>query len=368
MKVPFVDLKAQYLLYKKEIDQAIFDVLDKTQFIGGKDLDDFSLNLSSLLNVKHSLPVANGTDAIYIALKMLGIKSGDEVITSAHTWISSAETISQVGARPVFVDTNQYYCLDEEKIESAISDKTKAILPVHLYGHAADMDAINNIASKYNLYVIEDCAQAILTQWEGKLVGSFGDAGTISFFPGKNLGAYGDAGGIITNNTSLFYNMKKFANHGSLEKHAHEIEGINSRMDNLQAAILNVKIKYLNSWIEKRREAAEEYLNQLQDIDDISLPKCHKSCHHTYHLFVIKTKERDELAKFLNDEGISTGVHYPKSLPQLDCYKYLNPDLSKYPNSINSCQTILSIPIFPEITIDQINYVVKSIKKFFSKT
>ena len=367
MIIPFVDLKKQYLNIKSEIDQTIFEVIENTDFIGGSHVDNFSKNLSNLLRVDYSLPVANGTDALYISLKMLGLNKGDEVITSAHSWISSSEAITQAGGTPVFVDTNENYCIDADLIEASISENTKGIIPVHLYGHASNMQKICQIAKKYNLFIVEDCAQAILTKWDNQFVGTFGNVGTISFFPGKNLGAYGDAGGIITSNEQLFLDMKRYANHGSLKKHMHEIEGINSRLDSLQAAILNIKIKYLEEWIEKRNIAASSYSKLLSDVEEISVPITDDRCEHTFHLYVIKTNYRNELQSYLSANGISSGIHYPKALPELDCYKYLNPNLSNFPNAISNCASILSLPLFPEITYDQIQYVVKNIKDFFSK-
>ena len=221
------------------------------------------------------------------------------------------------------------------------------------------------IAKKYKLVVIEDCAQAILTKWKDKFVGSYGDAGTISFFPGKNLGAYGDAGGIVTRSSRNSRNFSMFANHGGLKKHDHKIEGINSRMDNIQAGILNVKIKYIKDWIEKRRKAAKLYSHFLSDLDSIELPLEHENCYHSYHLFVIKTKKRNQLINHLSDNGVSTGIHYPKPLPLLDCYKTRGYTKSDFPNSYANSKQILSLPLFPEITEKQIEYVSKKLEKFF---
>jgi dTDP-4-amino-4,6-dideoxygalactose transaminase len=364
--IPFVDLKSQYLSIKPEIDGAIKKMIENTSFIGGEEVINFSEALSKLLNIKHSVTVANGTDAIYIALKMLGIGEGDEVITTAHSWISTSETISQTGAKPIFVDTNKYFCIDVDLIESKITKRTKAIIPVHLYGNSCDMFKINQIAKKHNLFVVEDCAQAILTKFNNKNVGTIGDAGTISFFPGKNLGAFGDAGAIITNQSLLAKNMKMYANHGGLVKHQHEIEGINSRMDALQAAILNVKIKYIEDWIYKRRQAAEMYNYYLKDVQEILLPQVQPHAEHSYHLYVIKTKKRKALINLLQSKKISTGIHYPKPLPLLNCYKSHKIDLSEFPNSIKDAKQILSLPIFPEISEKQIRYISNAIKSFYA--
>ncbi|MDA8709139.1 DegT/DnrJ/EryC1/StrS family aminotransferase [Gammaproteobacteria bacterium] len=365
--IPFVDLKSQYLSIKPEIDNAIKKIIESTSFIGGAELDKFSEALSTLLNIKHSVTVANGTDAIYIALKMLGIGEGDEVITTAHSWISTSETISQTGAKPIFVDTNEFFCINTDLIESRINKNTKAIIPVHLYGNSCEMSKINQLAKKYNLFVVEDCAQAILTKYKNKYVGTMGDAGTISFFPGKNLGAYGDAGAIITNKSMLAKRMKMFANHGGLVKHQHEIEGINSRMDSLQAAILNVKIKYIKTWISKRRQAADMYNYYLKDLHEVSLPLVQPHAKHSYHLYVIKTKKRKALSDFLKLKKISTGIHYPSPLPALRCYRSQQIDLSEFPNSIKDAKEILSLPIFPEINEKQIQFIANAMKGFYSK-
>lgn len=365
--IPFVDLKAQYETIKDEIDSVIKDVIGNTSFIGGKGLEAFADSLARTTEAKYALPVGNGTDAIYIALKQLGIGEGDEVITTAHSWISTSETISQTGAKPIFVDTNKFYCIDETLIEQKINTKTKAIVPVHLYGHPCDMTKVCEIAKKHNLYVVEDCAQSILTKWSDINVGTFGDAGTISFFPGKNLGAYGDAGAIITNDESLFTKMKMFANHGSLVKHQHLIEGINSRMDTLQAEILNVKIKYIEKWISARRTAADIYRHNLEEVQEIYLPEVSNKAHHTYHLFVIQSKKRDDLINYLREKNISTGIHYPKALPMLECYKSHKLDLEDYPEACKNSSRILSLPIFPEIREDQIKFVSQNIKDFYRR-
>tara|TARA_B100000700_G_scaffold331602_1_gene466005 strand:+ start:18501 stop:19610 length:1110 start_codon:yes stop_codon:yes gene_type:complete len=366
--IPFVDLKSQYISLKTEIDSAIQEVVENTNFIGGKPLDKFSKKLANLLSVKHVVPVANGTDAIFIALKQLGIGPGDEVLTTAHSWISTSETISQTGAKPVFIDTNEFYCIDEKLIEEKINAKTKAIVPVHLYGHPCDMTTISKLSKKYKIFIVEDCAQAIMTKWSNKFVGTYGDAGTLSFFPGKNLGAYGDAGGIITDRKLLFKKMSMYANHGSLIKHQHKIEGLNSRMDTIQAAVLNVKIKYLKKWIKQRRKAAEIYTYYLKDIEEIKLPKERKNAFHTYHLYVIRTQKRSKLISYMNDRRISTGIHYPKALPMLDCYKSHNLSLEEFPNACDNSKTILSLPIYPEINEAQIKYVSESIKNYFKNS
>ncbi|MBN8570016.1 MAG: DegT/DnrJ/EryC1/StrS family aminotransferase, partial [Ignavibacteria bacterium] len=264
MRVPFVDLHAQYLSIKDEIDNSIQSVINDTAFIGGKYVKEFENNFADSYGVKHCIGVANGTDAIYIILKMLGIGPGDEVITAANTWISTSETITQTGAKPVFIDIDEkYYTINENLIESKITSKTKAIIPVHLYGQVCNIEKIQTICKKHNLFLIEDCAQSHFSSLENKLAGTSGIASSFSFYPGKNLGAYGDAGCIITNDDTLAKKIRMFANHGSLIKHEHDIEGINSRLDGLQAAILNTKLPHLDNWINKRIFNAQLYTKLL---------------------------------------------------------------------------------------------------------
>lgn len=366
MKIPLVNLKIQYQSIKKEIDKAIFEVINETAFIKGPFVKQFEENYAKQYDVKHCIGVANGTDAIYIALKALGVGPGDEVITVANSWISTSEAITQTGAKPVFVDIEKdYYTIDPKKIEKKITNKTKAVIPVHLFGHPANITEIKNICQKHNLFLIEDCAQAHFAQYNNQNIGTFGDIGTFSFFPGKNLGAYGDAGGIITNNDELAKKCKMFACHGALVKHEHKIEGINSRLDGLQAAILNVKLKYIQEWTEKRIKNANLYTELLNNIGDIVTPKTRPNSKHVFHLYVIRTKNRDELQKFLKEKGVATGVHYPTPLPLLPAYKYLNHSKKDFPIASKYQHKILSLPMYPELNKKQIEYIAKNIKKFF---
>ena len=368
MKIPLVDLKAQYRQIKGEIDAAIEGVLENTAFIKGKYVEEFENNYKKEFGVKHCIGVANGTDALFISLKALGIGSGDEVITVANSWISTSETISLTGAKPIFIDIDpDYYTIDVKKIEEKISSKTKAIIPVHLFGHPANMSNIMTIAKAYGLKVIEDCAQAHLAKWKDKVVGTIGDVGAFSFFPGKNLGAYGDAGGIITNNDSLAEKVRMFANHGALVKHSHKIEGINSRLDGLQASILNVKLKYLDKWTDERIKAANMYTNLLNGIEKLEIPKVDFHAKHVFHLYVIRTKQRDNLIKALNENGISTGIHYPTPLPYLDAYKYLNHSKEDFPVAMSYKDEILSLPMYPELRTDQIAKISEIIIKKLNK-
>jgi len=368
MRIPFVDLKAQYESIKAEIDSAIRSVIDKTAFVRGPFVEEFERAFSEKYGVKHCIGVANGTDAIYITLKALNIGPGDEVITVANSWISTSETITQTGAKPVFVDAEpDYYHIDPKLIESKITPRTKAIIPVHLYGQSAAIEEIKSICQKRGLFLVEDCAQSHFATLNDQFVGTFGIAGTFSFYPGKNLGAYGDGGAIITNDDHLAAFMRSFANHGSLRKHEHDIEGINSRLDGLQAAILNAKLKYIDKWNGARLRNGLAYNRILSEIPQIQIPKIRKKASHIFHLYVIKTKKRDELADHLKKDGVETGIHYPTALPFLEAYKYLNHVPTDFPVAYQNQREILSLPMYPELSEEQIHYVKESIQTFFYK-
>jgi len=365
MKVPFVDLKIQYNLLKKEIDGAIQSVIDRTAFVKGEEVFEFEKKFAELYGVKHCIGVANGTDSLYIAMKMLGIGPGDEVITVANSWISTAETIAQTGAKPVFVDIDQYSNIDVSKIREKITENTIAIIPVHLYGQPCDMDAIIKIVDEFNLYLIEDCAQAHFATYNGRKVGTFGDAGSFSFYPGKNLGAYGDAGALITNDDDLALKMRMFANHGAIVKHQHLIEGINSRLDTLQAAILNVKLPHILKWNEMRNKNAQIYDDLLDDVGDIICPPVRENVNHIFHIYAIRTQHRDALMKFLDANGIGTAIHYPVALPFMEAFGALNYRLNDFPLAAKFQDEILSLPMYPELKPEMIIYVVDKIKEFF---
>ena len=367
MKVPFVDLKAQYLSIQAEIDAAIQEIICNTAFIGGKPVNDFEAAFSELYGIDHCISVANGTDSLYIIMKMLGIGKGDEVITVANSWISSSETISQTGAKPVFVDIDpDYYSLNEQLLEAAITSKTKAIMPVHLHGQAVNMDEVMRIANKYNLPVIEDCAQSHFTEFNGKRVGTFGIAASFSFYPGKNLGAYGDAGAIITNDGALAEKCKMYARHGALKKHEHQIEGINSRLDGLQAAILSAKLPHILDWTAARIRCADTYDKLLNGISSIVTPKRRENTKHSFHLYVIRAENRDDLAQHLKACNIETAIHYPTALPNLKAYAYLGHGPDDFPVATAYQSQILSLPIYPELSRSQIEYVGDCIKSFYS--
>jgi len=365
MKIPFVDLHAQYVTIKQEIDRAIAEVIAQSAYIRGPHVDAFEEAWARTLGVKRCVSCANGTDAIYIALRGLGLKRGDEVITSAHSWISTTETITQAGGRVVFCDTHEEtFTIDPIEIERKITAATVGIVPVHLYGQAADMGAIMAIARKRNLWVIEDCAQAHLASYKGQLVGTFGNVATFSFYPGKNLGAYGDAGCVVTNDDRLADWMTTFARHGG--KGDHIMEGINSRMDGLQAAILNAKLPHLPAWTAARRRVAACYNELLEDVGDVITPTVMSDRDHVYHLYVIRTENRDALREHLSQAGISTVLNYPKALPFYPAYAYLGHVPKDFPAAYFNQSRILSLPIYPEMPEEAITHVANVISHFWS--
>ena len=366
MNIPFVDLKAQYASIKNEIDSAVKEVIDNTAFIGGSFAKKFEDAFAAFCNVRYCVGVGNGTDALFIALKSLGIGEGDEVITVANSFIATSEAVSMTGARVVFVDIDpKTYNIDINKIEEKISAKTKAIIPVHLYGQPADMEPIIQLAKKYKLKIVEDAAQAHGAEYKGKKIGSIGDMACFSFYPGKNLGAYGDAGAVVTNDGDLAIKARMFANHGRIDKYNHEKEGINSRLDGIQAAVLSTKLKYLDKWTEHRRKNAYLY-NKLLNNPMVTTPVELENVKAVYHLYVIKVpaEKRQELQNALKSHGISTGIHYPIALPELIAYKYLNHKDTDFPVASGASQQILSLPMFAELTEEQIKFIAEKINNF----
>lgn len=366
--IPFLDLNRQYNAHKEEFSTAINEVLENSSFVGGNAVKKFEQDFAQMLGVQHCVGVGNGTDAIYIALRMLGIGEGDEVITVANSWISTSETITQTGAKVVFVDSEpDQFTINPAMIEAKITSKTKAIIPVHLHGNVADLNAVVAICKKHDLKLIEDCAQAHFSQFYGRNVGTFGHAATFSFYPGKNLGAYGDAGAVVTNDTELATRIRAFTNHGAIEKYNHSMEGINSRLDTLQAAVLNVKLKYIQEWTKARRKNAELYNELLRDVPEVITPIERENSRHTYHLYVIRClKHRDDLMSFLQAKGIGCMLHYPVILPLLEAYNHLGHSPSDFPVAYANQQQILSLPMFPELREDEIRMVCSTIKEFYS--
>lgn len=367
MQVPFVDLTAQYQAHKDEFDNALAGVITRNAFIGGEPVRRFERRYAEQYGVRHCISCANGTDAIYIALRMLDIGPGDEVITTAASWISTSETISQVGATPVFVDVDEHYLIDADSLERAVTPRTKAVIPVHLYGQAANMTRIVEICATHDLRLVEDCAQAHFATWQGQRVGTFGDLATFSFYPGKNLGAWGDAGAIITNDDELAEKCRMFANHGALVKHQHVMEGINSRMDGIQAALLTAKLKHIDSWTNARQKVAAAYDNAFQTVGDLRLPSVRNGASHVYHLYVVNTGYRDELQAYLAQYDIQTGVHYPTALPLLPAYAHHRIPATAVPIAAANQNRILSLPIYPELSPEAAAYVVQTIRSFFDK-
>lgn len=363
--IPFVDLKKQYLSIKDQIDRAISDVISNSAFIGGSYVQQFEKEFAEYCGTKHCIGVGNGTDSLYIALKSLGIGVGDEVITSAFSFIATSEAITLSGAKTVFVDIDPMsYNIDVSKIEERITDRTKAIIPVHLYGRPAEMDKIKEIAVKYDLKVIEDAAQAHGAHYRDQKVGSMGDIASFSFYPGKNLGAYGDGGALVTDDDELANRARKIANHGRISKYDHEMEGVNSRLDGIQAAILTIKLNYLDKWTANRISNAETYYEHLQK-SDLQIPLNTNSVRSVFHLYVIRLQKnnRDAFRDKLSSEGIATGIHYPIALPFLKAYAYLNHKDSEFPEARRASNEVVSLPMYPELNPQQINYICDKVLK-----
>jgi len=365
IKVPFLDLKAQYELIREEISCALQDVLDNTAFAGGPFVAQFEKEFALFCQTQEAVGVGSGTDALWAAMLGLGIGPGDEVITAPNTFIATAEAISFCGAKPVFVDIDEHtYTISPSLIEAAITSRTRAILPVHLYGQPADMDPIMKIAKRDGLFVIEDACQAHGAEYKGQRTGSMGDAGCFSFYPGKNLGAYGEAGAVTTNNAELADKIRTLRDHGQRKKYYHSIIGWNARMDGFQGAVLSVKLKYLSKWNEDRNKNAKIYNELLAEVDGVMTPKKADYAKHVYHIYAIRIKKRDELIKTLAEKGISYGIHYPVPLHLQDAYKSLGYKKGDFPVAEKCAEEIVSLPMFAELTSEQIETVSNEIKYF----
>ena len=370
MKIPLVDLKAQYNVIKDEVDAAIQRVLQQGQFILGPDVRAFEEEMATYCGTKFAVGVASGTDAIRLALLACGVGPGDEVVTTPFTFVATAETVIQCGAKPVFVDINlRSYNIDPSKIEQKITARTSAILPVHLYGQPADMDPILELARKYRLKVIEDCAQALGAEYKGRKVGSIGDAGCLSFFPSKSLGAYGDGGMVVTNEPGIAETVDTLRKHGAKTSYYYTLPGFNSRLDTLQAAILSVKLKRLDSWNELRLNKAALYNQLLSEIDGIQPPFVEEFGKPSFNYYTIRLKDsrlaRDKLRKHLESRGIQTMVYYPLSLHLQDAYRTLGYGASDFPESEQAQEQVLSLPMYPELSQEQIGKIAEAIKDFF---
>ena len=391
LKVPFLDLKAQFKDIYNEVDDEITKVISNTSFVLGKAVKDFEENFAEAHEVKHCIGLSSGTDGNHIALWSLGVGPGDEVILPANTFIATAWGATLCGAKPVFVDCEgDSYNIDPKKVEAAITSNTKAIVAVHLYGQSADIDPLREIANKYKVYLVEDAAQAHNAEYKGKKVGGLSDAASFSFYPGKNLGAYGEGGAVTTNNDEIQKKSKMIRDHGGYQKYDHQVFGHNYRMEGIQGAVLDVKLKYLDKWTEGRRKVATKYRELLSGIEEIILPKEMEYAKHVYHLFVVKVKsrkpearsqksevrsqksevrsqKRDELQRYLNEKGIATGLHYPIPLHLQKCFEYLGYKKGDFPVTEELAETGLSLPMYPELSDEQIDYICDNLKAFFKK-
>ena len=367
MKVPFVDLKAQHAAIKTDVETAIANVIGDTAFVGGKYVDEFEKNYASFCGTKHAVGVSSGTSALHLALLAMGVGPGDEVITAANTFIATAEAISHTGATPVFVDMDPVtFNIDVAGIEKAITEKTKVIIPVHLYGQPADMDAVLEIAGRHNLLVLEDSAQAQGARYKGKRCGSFGHAAAFSFYPAKNLGAYGDAGAVVTNDPEYIETIRLYMNHGRRTAHDHAVIGFNERLDGLQGAVLNAKLATLDEWNGMRREAAERYNSLLAGLN-LQTPAAADDVEHIYHLYVVRVKDRDEVRTALGDKGVASGIHYPVPVHLLQAYSGLGLGKGSFPVTEEAADEIISLPMFPHLAAEQQAYVAECLEQIVGK-
>lgn len=363
--VPFADLYAQYLSIKEEIDAAMAEVIRQSAFVRGPFVERFEEEFAAATGSRHCVSCANGTDSLYIAMRALDVKPGDEVIAPAHSWISTTETITQAGGTVVFCDTDQdTYTIDARQLEARITPRTVGIIPVHLFGQPADMDPIMAIAQRHGLWVLEDCAQAHLATYKGRMVGRFGRVASYSFYPGKNLGAMGDAGALTTDDPDLARRMAMFARHGGLTKGDHQIEGINSRLDGLQAAVLSVKLAHLPAWTARRQQIARSYAERLAGIEGLALSTVAAQREHVWHLYVVRHERRDALASHLSARGIQTVISYPVALPFLPAYRRFGHRPDDFPVAYRHQSRILSLPIFPELTAQHLEAVVDALRSF----
>jgi len=373
--IQMVDLRGQYEKIKIEVNSAIQDVIDSTAFIKGGKVVDFQKSLESYLNVKHVIPVGNGTDALQIALMALGLKPGDEIITPTFTFIATAEVVALLGLTPVVVDVDiDTFNIDVEAVKKAITPRTKAIVPVHLFGQNAEMEEIIALAKEHNLYVIEDACQSIGSTYtfvNGKLSqsGTMGDVGCTSFFPSKNLGCFGDGGAIYTNNDNLAKRMRAIANHGMIERYHHDIVGVNSRLDSIQAAILDVKLKHLENYNHNRQAVAAFYDNAFANNDRLIVPRRSVNSSHVFHQYTLKLNgiNRSALRNYLSDKGIPTMIYYPVPLHLQKAYKDDRYQLGDFPNAEKLCECVLSLPMHTELEIDQLEFITKSVLEFVEK-
>ncbi|KAA3609944.1 MAG: DegT/DnrJ/EryC1/StrS family aminotransferase [Calditrichaeota bacterium] len=368
--VPLLDLKAQYDTLRKEIEPAVKEVMESQYFIGGPRLKEFENNIAEYCQSKFALGVSSGTDALLLALMALDIEPGDEVIVPVYSFFATAGCVSRIGAKPVFVDIDpETYNIDPQKLESAITPKTKVIIPVHLYGQLANMNAIMDIARKNNLYVIEDAAQAIGSENDkGERAGTFGDIGCFSFFPSKNLGGFGDGGLVTTKDEELFKKMDYLKNHGAYPKYYHKLIGGNFRLDSLQAVVLDIKLKYLDSWTAGRQENAEYYIQEIENrglTKYITTPFSVDGYRHIYNQFILKCENRDGLIKHLRELNVGCEIYYPVTFNNQECFTYLGYEKGTFPVAENAADSTIAIPVYPELTDEQKNYILDGIEEFY---
>jgi dTDP-4-amino-4,6-dideoxygalactose transaminase len=368
MQIPFLNFDPMHSPLRKDMVNAFEEVYDRGWFVLGNKLSEFEDNYAKFNNVQHCIGVSNGLDALYLSLKVLGIQEGHEVIVPSNTFIATVLAVTYLGAKPVFVEPDiTTYNIDPTLIEAAITNKTKAIIPVHLYGHSCDMESIMKIANKYNLFVIEDNAQAQGASFNSKLTGTWGDVNATSFYPGKNLGALGDAGAITTNDNELADKIKALRNYGSIKKYLNDYVGNNMRLDEIQAAFLTIKLKKLDEWNNQRQEIAQLYFDELKNLDEIILPKVSPNATHVFHLFVIRLEERDRVKEYLQTYGIDTLIHYPIPPHLQNSYKSLGYHEGDFPIAEEIASTCLSLPLWPGMTLDHVKYISKMIKTYFKK-
>lgn len=365
IRVPFVDLVRQYHQIREEVDERIHEVLESGRFILGENVEAFEEEFAKYIGVKYAVGVASGTDALTLCLRVLGLKNGDEVITVPNTFIATVDAIYYNKATPFFVDVDsETYTMNVLGVKKKLTERTKVLLPVHLYGHPVDMDPLLEIAEENNLRIVEDACQAHGAEYKRKKIGSFGDCACFSFYPAKNLGAYGDGGIVVTNDEQIADSVRMLRNYGEKKKYYHSLIGYNSRLDEIQAAVLRVKLKYLDQWIEVRRRIAQRYNELLSGVPNVTIPSEKSYVKHAYHVYVIRTPHRNELRNWLSSRGVSTGIHYPVPVHLQDAYMCLGLVSGSFPVSEKIVGEILSLPMFPELTDDEICYVCAAVEEF----
>jgi dTDP-4-amino-4,6-dideoxygalactose transaminase len=364
MKVPFLDLKAHHASVRDEINDAIQEVIDECAFAGGPFVRRFETDFAAYCDCAHAIGVGSGTEALWLALLALGVGPGDEVITVPTTFMATAEAITYCGARPVFVDVDEStYTMDPTALENAITARTKAIIPVHLFGQPADMDPILEVAREHGLFVVEDACQAHGAEYKGRSVGTLGAAACFSFYPGKNLGAFGEAGAVVTNNANLQEKIRILRDHGQVRKYHHTMIGWNCRMDGIQAAILRIKLRHLEKGNQLRRSHAAHYDRALNSVPEIITPARLAEVRHVYHIYAVRVQDRDEVARFLTEKNIGCGVHYPVPVHLQEAYRFLGHEPGAFPISERCAAEFLSLPMFPELTPAQIEAVVQGVRQ-----